>query len=108
MNLKILLNRNNTSNNTGKTVEELQAEGYTYFAKAKDKFLSGWGGSGAKGHNQIVLCKSFSDARKISYKMGDDNTLKYCNYHSVENLILDSKQTYSINIADNCPLWYNK
>ena len=102
MQLKTLLNKVN-QNYTEKTAEQLKD--YKYIVKSNDAMLSGWGGSGSRGHCQLVLCKDRNTADKIINGMENDGGLNYINWHYTTQLILNSKKTYSLNIAESCCAW---
>jgi len=79
---------------------------YIYIVKANDKFLSGWGGSGPRGHCQLILCKTKEQATLCMEKMRFDD-FNYINYFSLnyEKINLNPHKTYNLHIIDHCPLW---
>lgn len=101
MKIKTLLNK--AFNRTGLQAEDLQD--YKIVVKANDKFLTGWGCSGIKGHCQLVLCKDYQTAVRIMYGMGKDKSLNYINYFYIKDFKMVSGKTYSVNIAEDCTLW---
>ena len=83
--------------NLKEIIEELKKQGYEYFVKANDNFLSGWG-FGKEKHVQISFCKNATEYYNGMQKMKQAGGLTYINwnfltYENIRNVIRNKSYT---------------
>lgn len=91
-------------------VRKLKELGYTYIAKAQDKFLSGWGYAENKKHIQLIACKDYEELQLVLRDLQTDNSMNYVNwcYLSNENMIRGYVRGKSYTIRNDWTRIYNK
>lgn len=66
-------------------VRKLKELGYTYIAKAQDKFLSGWGYADNKKHIQLIACEDYEELQAVLRDLYNDKTMSYVNWCYLSN-----------------------
>ena len=81
------------NDNIGYYLNELIFNGYKYIVKAKDNFLSGWGGSARGGHIQLIACKTPEERETILQDLYNDKTMQY-----VTSLLIEKEYILQLEI----------
>lgn len=79
-----------------------------YAVMLHDDFLSGWGGSGEKGHYQIVLCRDYQEAKQMEKaSRNKDHKLTFTKCYNLEKepIYFENEKTYRAKMLIECPLF---
>lgn len=74
------------SDNLRENLKKAKELGYNFVVKAKDGFLSGWGGSGKNGHIHLILCRDMYQLDIVLNDLRKDNSMLYIDWQRIENI----------------------